>query len=59
MSSLGIFLIGFVILILGLAYGAFLAGVAPQWVLMGAISALGIGVLAGVLTMRGKDPGAP
>lgn len=51
----GIYLVGFVILIVGLSYGAFLAGISAQWILVGAISALGIGVLAGVSTMRGRD----
>jgi hypothetical protein len=57
MSSLAIYLIGFVIVILGLAYGAFLAGAPPQWIIVGAVIALGIGVLAGVTTMRQKDAG--
>lgn len=57
LSSFGIYLIGFVILIVGLSYGAYLAGLSAQWILVGAISALGIGVLAGVSTMRGRDSG--
>jgi len=57
LSSFGIYLIGFVILIVGLSYGAYLAGLSAQWILVGAISALGIGVLAGVSTMRRRDPG--
>lgn len=57
LSSFGIYLVGFIILIIGLSYGAFLAGVAAQWILVGAISALGIGVLAGVSTMRRRDVG--
>ena len=57
MSSFGIYLIGFIILILGLAYGAFLAGLATKWIAVGVICALGLGILGGVSTMRQKDPG--
>ena len=32
MSNLAIFIIGFVILIAGLAYGANMAGMSPQWI---------------------------
>jgi hypothetical protein len=55
-SSLTIFIIGFIILIGGLAYGASLAGVPTQWIAVGAIVLAGIGVIMGVSRMRMKDP---
>jgi hypothetical protein len=55
MSSLAIFIIGFVIVIGGLAYGANLAGVSAQWIAVGAIVLAGLGVVIGVTKMRTKD----
>ena len=56
MSSLAIFIIGFVILIAGLAYGANLAGVPTQWIAVGAVVLAGIGIVMGVTRTRTKDP---
>ena len=56
MSSLTIFIIGFVILAAGLAYGASLAGVAPQWIAVGVLVLLGLGVATGVTRTRQRDP---
>lgn len=56
MSSLTIFIIGFIVLIVGLAYGANLAGVPPQWIAVGAVVLAGIGVVMGVTRTRAKDP---
>lgn len=47
-SSFGIYLVGFIILILGLALGAHLAGVATMWIAVGVICLLGIGILSAV-----------
>lgn len=56
MSSLGIYLVGMAVLIGGLAYGAHLAGLAPQWIGVGAVVLLGIGILTAVSKTRSKDP---
>jgi len=55
MSSLAIFVIGFIVLIGGLAYGANLAGMSPQWIAVGAIILAGIGIVMGVTKTRTKD----
>ena len=55
-SSLAIFIVGFVILIAGLAYGANLAGAPPQWIAVGATVLAGIGIVMGVSKTRMKDP---
>ena len=55
MSSLAIFIIGFIVLIGGLAYGASMAGMSPQWIAVGAIVLAGIGIVTGVTKMRTKD----
>lgn len=56
MSSLAIYLLGIVVLVGGLAYGAHLAGVAAQWIGVGAIVLLGIGIVTAVSRTRSKDP---
>ena len=55
MSSLAIWIIGFVVLIGGLAYGANLAGMSPQWIGVMAIVLAGIGIVMGVSRTRTKD----
>ena len=55
MSSLSIFIVGFIIVIGGLAYGASLAGVSTQWIAVGAVVLAGIGIVMGVTKMRTKD----
>jgi hypothetical protein len=55
MSSLTIFIIGFIIVIGGLAYGASLAGMSAQWIAVGAVVLAGIGIVMGVTKMRTKD----
>jgi hypothetical protein len=56
MSNLAIFIIGFVILIGGLAYGATMAGMSPQWIAVGVAVLVGIGVVMGVTKTRTKEP---
>ena len=47
-SSFGLYLVGFIILIIGLALGAHLAGVPTMWIAVGVICLLGIGILSAV-----------
>ena len=56
MSNLVIFIIGFAIVIAGLAYGASLAGVPAQWIAVGVAVLVGVGVVMGVTKTRAKDP---
>jgi hypothetical protein len=55
-SSLAIYIIGFVILVAGLAYGASLAGLAPQWIAVGVLVLVGLGIATGVTRTRQRDP---
>ncbi|KCZ54092.1 hypothetical protein HY29_03195 [Hyphomonas beringensis] len=55
MSSFGLYIIGFIILIGGLAYAAFLLGAPPVWIGVGAIVLIGIGIITGVSKTRQKD----
>jgi uncharacterized membrane protein YiaA len=54
--SFGIYIIGFLIMICGLIYGAVLLHVAAHWIAVLAIVLFGLAILKGVQTTRGKDP---
>ncbi len=56
--SFALYLIGFIVFISGLAYGAVLLNVQAQWIAVGAIVLVGIGLLTGVKATRQKDPPA-
>ena len=56
MSAFGTYLIGFVLLIIGLAIGAYLLNVPPLWIVVSAIVLLGIGVMAATSRTRPRDP---
>ncbi|MEO5509070.1 MAG: hypothetical protein ABIS27_00465 [Longimicrobiales bacterium] len=58
MSSFGIYLIGFIILIVGLAIAASLMGLPSLWIGVGVIVLIGIGVLTGVSRTKRPDPPA-
>jgi hypothetical protein len=54
--SFAIYMLGFLFLIGGLAYGASLAGLAPHWIAVGALVLLGMGLAMGATRTRMKDP---
>ena len=56
MSSFGTYIIGFVILVVGLAMAAFLLDVPTMWIAVGVIVALGIGVITATSRTKMKDP---
>lgn len=53
-SSFGVYLIGFIILVIGLALGAHLAGVPSTWIAVGVIILIGIGILSAVKKTQAK-----
>ena len=56
MSSFSTYLIGFVVLIIGLAVAAYLVGVPQLWIGVGVIVLIGIGILTGTSRTKTKDP---
>lgn len=56
MSSFGTYIVGFLILIAGLALAAYLLGAPPTWILVGTIVMLGIGIISATSRTRPKDP---
>ena len=59
MSSFGTYLIGFIILVIGLAIAAFLLNVPPMWIVVGVIILIGIGILTATSRTKMKDPPPP
>jgi hypothetical protein len=56
--SFAIYILGFILLIGGLAYGASMAGLSTQWIVVGVLVLLGMGVAMGATRTRMKDPPA-
>ena len=56
MSSFGIYIIGFIVLIVGLAIAATLLGVPTTWIAVGVVGLIGLGILTGVSKTRTPDP---
>jgi hypothetical protein len=56
MSSFATYIVGFVILVIGLAMAAYLLDVPKTWIVVGAIVALGIGVITATSRTKMKDP---
>lgn len=54
--SFALYIVGYLILIAGLALGAYYLHVPPRWVVVGALVMIGIGVASGVARTRQKDP---
>lgn len=56
MSSFGTYIIGFIVLIAGLAIAAFLLGVPPTWIVVGVIVLLGVGIISATSRTKPRDP---
>jgi hypothetical protein len=54
--SFGIYLVGYIIMIIGLAIGAHLLHVSAQWIGVGVLVLVGLGILHGVTATRHRDP---
>ena len=56
MSSFATYLIGFIILVIGLAWAAILLNVPPIWVGVGVVALLGIGLMMATRREKPRDP---
>ncbi|MHB8736359.1 MAG: hypothetical protein ACYC6M_13745 [Terriglobales bacterium] len=54
--SFGLYLGGFVVLIVGLAIAAHMLHVQDQWIAVGVVVLVGLGILTGVNHTRQRDP---
>ena len=58
MSSFGTYLIGFIIVVVGLAIAANMLGVPTQWIIVGVLVLLGIGIVMATSRTKPRDPPA-
>ncbi len=54
--SFALYLLGFVIVIVGLGIGAHYAHLPTHWIVVGALVLMGIGIATGVSRTRRRDP---
>ena len=54
--SFGLYMVGFIVMIIGLALGAHLMHVPATWIGVGVIVLIGLGILLGVTSTRRPDP---
>jgi hypothetical protein len=59
MSSFGTFLIGFIVLIVGLAVAAYLLHAPTTWIGVGVIVLIGIGIIMATTRTKSRDPQTP
>jgi hypothetical protein len=54
--NFALYLVGFIIVIVGLAWGAMVAGVPQTYIMIGVVVLFGLGILSAVKKTRPKDP---
>jgi hypothetical protein len=54
--SFGLYLLGYILFVIGVAYGAHLAHVPQNWIGVIVIALVGIGIMMGVSRTRMRDP---
>lgn len=59
MSAFSTYIIGFIILIIGLSFAAYLLGVPSTWIGVGVIVLIGLGVLMATSRTKPRDPPPP
>ena len=56
MTNFLVYLIGTLLVVAGLAYGASRMGVSTVWIVAGALVIIGLGLMGGITKTRQKDP---
>ena len=56
MGSFGIWVIGYLIFLVGVAWAMVALGVPQQWVIIAGVILLGIGIFTGVSRTKRRDP---
>ena len=56
MSSFVLYMIGVIIVVADLSYGAHLLGLSSTWITILALAIIGLGMMAGVAKTRRRDP---
>lgn len=55
LMSFGIYIVGYIIFIVGVAIGAHLLNAPPQWIGVGVLCLIGVAIVHGVTATRQKD----
>ncbi|HEY4115930.1 MAG TPA: hypothetical protein VGM17_17875 [Rhizomicrobium sp.] len=58
MSAFVLYVVGFIVLLAGLAYGAYLLHVPHTWIGVGALIVIGLGIMSAVTRTKRRDPPA-
>ena len=53
--SFGIYIVGYIIFIAGIAIGAYMLDAPPQWIGVGVLCLIGVAIVHGVTATRQKD----
>lgn len=56
MTNFIVYMIGMLLVVVALAYGANLMGVSHRWITVGVLALLGLGVMGGIVRTRQRDP---
>ena len=56
MSAFLLYVIGFIVLLAGLIYGAVLIHIPQTWIIVGALVLVGIGIMSAVSHTKRRDP---
>jgi len=56
MTNFIVYLVGTLLVVAALAYGASMLGVSQTWIVVGALVLIGIGLMSGITRTRQKDP---
>ena len=56
MTNFIVYLIGTLLVVAGLAYGASRAGIGSVWIIAASLVIIGIGLMGGIVKTRQKDP---
>ena len=56
MTNFVVYVIGTLLVVAGLAYGASRIGVSQVWIIAGALVIIGIGFMVGIVKTRQKEP---
>jgi hypothetical protein len=59
MSAFGTYLIGILVVIVGLAAAAYFLGVATKWIVVGVLVILGLGIVTATSRTKQRDPPPP
>lgn len=59
MTSFQTYLLGFIVLVIGLALAAYLLSVPALWIAVGVIVLIGIGIIAATSHTKPRDPQQP